>query len=317
MMHATIIMFHILLNTVSANIDLSEDMTEACPHQYAANTAKWTNLTAASYVEREIKANHSHFYYFEDIKYLSGDRRLIFRLEPCHGVSYLFLRKTRPCWPDPWSNSWIHYQSVTSGDDDGGTTLLEVPAVSTRWFITVFGKVAGAYTLSIMDDTSQYPNVGDGIILAKQVARDTVAIAWRRAQGSAESYIIYSSMYFDMGDPVSAKVLVSPSRILNTVCGLRRNTDNAYAIVNCNHDSDLCETNITSLINGRKYVFNVIAENNARTIHSAYRGILVEASWDDSVLQQFNDLLETAGILIVTVVVVLIGSFFVIYSRFG
>lgn len=317
MMHATLIIFHILQDTVSADIDFSQDMTVACPHQYVTNTAEWTNLTAASFVEREIKANHSHFYYFEDNKYLSGDRRLIFRLEPCHGVSYLFLRKTRPCWPDPWSNNWIHYQSVTSGDDDGRATLLEVPAVSTRWFITVFGKVAGAYTLSIMDDTSQLPNVVDGIIQAKQVARDTVEIAWRRVQPSAASYIVYSSMFFDMGDPVSAKVLLSPSRILNTVCGLRRNTDHAYAIVTCNQDSDLCRTNITSLINGRKYVFNVVAENDARTIHSAYRGILVEASWDDSVLQQLNDLLETTGILIVTVVVVLIGTFFVIYSRFG
>ena len=30
-------------------------------------------------------------------------RKIIINLEPCRGVVYLFVRKTRPCWPNPYS----------------------------------------------------------------------------------------------------------------------------------------------------------------------------------------------------------------------
>ena len=296
--------------------DLYSDMSGTCPHQYYPNSQSWLNISETGRVYNEIPANHSQMYYFENYDYLGSDRKMIFRLEPCQGVVYLYIRKVRPCWPNPWTGEWTHYKSNTNGSDDGDTTLLELPAEATQWYITVFGKTAGKYSLSVVTDTSTYPRVGDGKIEASQVNENTVEIAWTAATAGVSSYIVYSSMYFETGAArLNRKLLVSPSRILNTVCGLAQNTDHAYSVVACS--DAVCRTNITSLISGRKYVFNVVAVNKAAGLQSAYSGILVEANWDDSVLKNLGETIKNVGIVIGTAVSVLIGSFFVLYAKYA
>merc|ERR1712012_1103228 len=90
-------------------------------------------------------------------------RKLIISLEPCEGVVYMFVRKTRRCWPDPHSCCqplagmtdlptappcdlkqhtikcpWTHFHSVIDGTRDGSPTFFQLPHTSVKYFITVF-----------------------------------------------------------------------------------------------------------------------------------------------------------------------------------
>lgn len=127
-------------------------------------------------------------------------RKLIVSLEPCEGVVYLLIRKTRPCWPDarsccrPLSNSqqggvtqpvgitappcnqlqqvkcsWTHYNSILDGTKDGAPTFFEVPLDSTKYYITVYApqeaNIAARvlhprYRLTVLADIGAYPRPG-------------------------------------------------------------------------------------------------------------------------------------------------------------
>jgi hypothetical protein len=298
------------------NLNLYSDMSSTCPHQYFPTAGAWVNLTASGQILTQIANNNTHNYYFENYKYFDSSRKIIVRLDPCQGVVYLFIRKTRPCWPNPWSEEWTHYKSITDGSEDGAATMFELPSETTQWYITVYAKTSSQYSLTILRDADDYPRLTDEAIIASQIDHNTVEIRWTPSTSpSATKYIIYSSMYFETGDRVNPRLLISPSRIMNTVCGLSINTDHPYSVVEC--VSSPCISNITSLINGRKYVFNVVAQDSSSGMHAAYSGILVQAEWDESVLKNADEILKTIGILIGTVVTVLVATFFVIYNKYS
>merc|ERR1712093_646657 len=59
-------------------------------------------------IDRPIEFNYTHLFYYENYNVTTMNqkkehRQLIFSLEPCEGVVYMFVRKTRPCWPNPYS----------------------------------------------------------------------------------------------------------------------------------------------------------------------------------------------------------------------
>merc|ERR1719449_56319 len=113
-------------------------------------------------------------------------RKLIINLEPCRGVVYLFVRKTRRCWPNPYSCiditpglerrdtagcAWTHFKSEIDGSRDGTPTFFEVPLSSTKYFISVYATENSAYTLTVLADIGAFPRPGvnQGRITAQQL----------------------------------------------------------------------------------------------------------------------------------------------------
>lgn len=291
--------------------DLSSDMSAACPHQYSQSVSPWENITTTGFVSKDISANHSHLFYFENYKYINSDRKIVFRLEPCAGIQYLFIRRTRPCWPDPHTGEWAHYMSVTDGSEDAQPTLIEVPASSTQWFITVFAKSSGRYSLTVVEYAETYPRIPDGAISSSQLTKETVELTWQPAtvgNSRVERYIIYSSMVFESVTSAPA----ASRRIFNTVCGLKQNTDHPYSVVSCSEDT--CRANISSLVNDRKYFFNVMADTGS--MQSAFNGIQVRTLWDTSVADAVRQAAVTASIVIGTVTCVLVAAWFTLYKLY-
>lgn len=195
-------------------------------------------------------------------------RKLLIVLEPCSGVVYLFVRKTRPCWPNPYScvdllndgqqqssNSgnanpddsftpcdWTHYSSVIDGSMDGAPTVLELPLSSTQWYISVYAKQSAQYTLTVLTDIGQWPRPGQlGNMTGTQVQDLTVELQWRSASffpsssaASVKRYWVYSSILLETEQRKNPHVFLSPRRIMNTVCGLSNNTDQPFAIADAN-----------------------------------------------------------------------------------
>jgi hypothetical protein len=301
-------------------MDLFSDMSHVCPHQYYPNAASWRNITIHSLTQRDIPENHTHNFLLETRGNLNSSRNLMFKLEPCHGVIFLYIRKLRPCWPNPWTDEWVHAKSVTDGSNDGGTTLLYLPSEVTRWFITVFGKSSGSYSLTaVLSDPFVFPVLRDESIYAEQINSDTIELRWISAaseQAARFSYTVYASMYFETGENRNEKLLLSPARIMNTVCGLKRNTDHAYSVVtSC--DQNPCSTNVTSLSKGRKYVFNIVATDQVSGLKTAYGGILVESNWDDSIFGSIKQTLKIIGTILGTIELALSAAFFLLYHKFG
>ena len=319
----------------TCSYDLNKDFSEACPHQSYPESSSWVNITGAPSIYNSLSANHSDFYYYEDYHLKSNmERKLILRLEPCKGIVYLFVRKTRPCWPNPYSCidlntgsslpdcAWTHYKSTINGSQDGVATVLEVPLTSTQWYITVFAKSNSKYSLTVISDTSQYPRVGSGGVLsATQNDEKSASLLWSPAffdpnrNSFVTQYIVYTSTHYDTLDTSSnPHLIVSTSRIMNTVCGLKENTDHPYSIVTCG--SGACSANITGLVNGRKYIFNVIADSS-NGIQSAYSGMIMTAKWDNSKALTNEEIVDMAGIVIGSVLVILLTSYLLLYLKYA
>lgn len=306
----------------SSHLELYYDMSEACPHQ----TSTFTNITANPSVYNEIGANQTHMYYFESSHFTSQrssglDRKLVVRLEPCNGIVYLFIRRTRPCWPNPWSCEsdicdWAHYQSVINGTADGQPTVLELPLTSTQWFITVYGKTAAKYSLLIVEDPRMYPRMLEGgTIHSKQVDFNTIELTWSRLS-SSKQYTVYSSMYFESSETASnglnPNLLISPGHILDTVCGLSSNTDHPYMAFTC--ETDECKANVTGLVNKRKYVMNVVSNEG---VPIAYAGTLVESLFNpNNDVMRIRNTLESVGITIGSVLLICMATYVWLHSRY-
>merc|ERR1712070_583271 len=96
-------------------------------------------------------------------------RKLLISLEPCEGVVFLLVRKTRRCWPNPHSCcrpmknslaytanngmpvappcdasqyltkcSWTHFHSILDGTRNAAPTFFEVPLSATKYYISVY-----------------------------------------------------------------------------------------------------------------------------------------------------------------------------------
>ena len=142
-------------------------------------------------------------------------RKLIISLEPCEGIVYLFVRKTRPCWPNPHSCchhdkavstlveappcnahkqikcDWTHYHSIIDGTKDAAPTFFEMPLTSTKYYISVYapqeanikaGVMKARYRLTMLADIGAYPRPGlQGRSKAKQVGETSVELHWEHA----------------------------------------------------------------------------------------------------------------------------------------
>lgn len=152
------------------------NLNDPCWHERDPNFGDVNVLMDGQYVHVEnIQRNQTHRYFFETknttlIHQRDSYRKLILNLEPCRGAVYLFVRKTRPCYPNPYSCivtggnlgggilggelgqgaeylmadadcRWTHFMSVIDGTRDGAPTFFELPLTSTKYYISVYAKV--------------------------------------------------------------------------------------------------------------------------------------------------------------------------------
>lgn len=234
----------------------------------AASGQNHTILQDGRPVFHEIPLNMTRHYYYENFNVTTMGlpnryRKLILSLEPCEGVVYLFVRKTRRCWPDPRSCcralqssetprappcnpaahkvkcSWTHFHSVLDGSRDGAPTFFEVPLGSTKYYISVFapqdtnlkhGVTRPQYRLMALTDVGAYPRPGlMGRIKSKQVGDMAVELTWEQATfvpmgvSALKRYHVYSSLMLAKETKTNEAVFLSPQKVMNSACGLDRN----------------------------------------------------------------------------------------------
>jgi len=259
-------------------------------------------------VYTEILQNQTHQYFYSNynvsvMNQPDNYRNLIINLEPCKGVVYLFVRKTRRCWPNPYSCidlskgldgmshpkdcQWTHFMSVIDGTRDGAPTFFELPLTSTKYYISVFAKEKSTYTLTFLADIGAWPRPGrKGELSAIQLAELQVQLSWDIAtffpQGISEvkRYWVYSAMLLENDLRTNSAVFLSKGKIMNTVCGLKNNTDRAFGEpIEAERCSDgKCNATIDGVITGKRYVFNVVAESQ-RGFNMTYAGLILQTDW--------------------------------------
>lgn len=165
----------------------------------------FTRLEDGRPVIHDVKLNKMKLYYYENFNVTTMNqpdryRKLIISLEPCEGVVFIFVRKTRKCWPNPFSCcrpkegslaytsangqptappcnpkqhrmhcEWTHFHSVIDGSRNGAPTFFEVPLSATKYWISVFapsdensanGVEKPKYRLMVLADIGAYPRPG-------------------------------------------------------------------------------------------------------------------------------------------------------------
>ena len=285
------------------DIDIQSDMSQVCPHQYWATVSSPMTLNEGVPVYRNILANQTHLYYYENenvtvMNQADLFKKLLIRLEPCKGVVYLFVRKTWPCWPNPYSCINLsngarsascdstYIRSVIDGSRDGTPTYFETNFTSTRWFISVFASQDASYTLTALADIGAMPRPGlYGNLTGYQTGEQSVQLKWGAASflpvgvSEVQTYWVYSSLLLPSEQRLNPLVFVNPSKILNTVCGLHNSTDSAYmAVAPSSCSGGICTANITGVLTDKRYVFNIVAHSK-RGFNAAYSGVIIHTGW--------------------------------------
>jgi len=252
-------------------------------------------------VYRDIRADETHRFSYLNTNVTTMDqpdqyRKLVINLEPCRGVVYLFVRKTRPCYPNPYSCvadrltgecDWTHFMSEIDGSRDATPTFFEVPLSSTKYFISVYAKETASYTLMLLADIGALPRPGNrGRIEATQLGELQVQLNWNvgyflpTGVSDMRTYWVYSALLIEEDERSNAAVFLNSNKIMNTVCGLHNNTDREYSKIEPTACfNGMCNATIDGVITNRRYVFNIVAESQ-RGYQMAYAGLIMRTEWE-------------------------------------
>eukprot|EP00392_Amoebophrya_sp_AT5.2_P011001 g11076.t1 len=294
------------------------DEQNPCAHHTDPNMGQENQLTDGQSVHvPQIIEHKTHRYFFQTknttLMHVKDQfRKLIVNLEPCKGVVYLFVRKTRPCYPNPYSCmvppdqqlntgdsaerlprpdycNFTHYLSVIDGTRDGAPTFFELPLTSTRYYIAVYyAKETSSYTLTVLTDIGAWPRPGnEGQLQVTQLQELQVQVGWDTAYyrptgiTNTMQYYVYSAMLLERDQRTNAAVFLTKKKIMNTVCGLHNNTDRpatTSAIPASRCSGGKCNATIDGVVTGKRYVFNVIAESERR-YNMSYAGLILSTDW--------------------------------------
>jgi hypothetical protein len=294
-------------------------------------------------VSGTLDANYTHTYTYSSENVTTFNqpdeyRNIIINLEPCTGTVFLFVRKTRRCFPNPYSCidvaantrapaecEWVHFMTEIDGSRDGTPTFFEVPFTTTKYFISVFAMENAAYELTVLTDTGALPRPGNhGRITANQTEKIGVNLSWEAAYYSpagiteTSRYLIYSSVLLENEDQLNRAVFFRKDKIMNTVCGLGFNTDEAVTTVDASTCSNgQCSAMVEALPNMR-YIFNVVAESH-RGMKFAYAGGILKTDWE--VVRQAtnpdNSTLAAIGAVAGSVLGIIVMTYFMLLNIYG
>jgi len=296
-----------------------------------------TVLQDGAAVTHSLGLNRTRLYYYENYNATTmnlpeGHRKLIISLETCEGIVYLFVRRTRRCWPNPYACCnplpgspgegdgpttppcdtaayeincpWTHFHSVIDGTRDAAPSFFELPLTSTKYYISVFaprqanldqGVVHTRYRLLALADTGAYPRPGmQGQIRSKQVDKRSIELSWEQANfvpmgvSDIRRYHVFSSLLLPHEKKSNEAVFLSPSKVMNSVCGLERNAVRyGSPLTNANCHSGVCVATISGIVPRRRYMINIVSESQ-RDHNSSYSGTIVSMDWSEQT-QVFTD----------------------------
>jgi len=280
----------------------------------------------------DIRANLTHRYYYKNsvvptLNQPDQYRKLIISLEACRGIVYVFVRKTRRCYPDPYSCisltpgkefrrpqdcKWTHMMSVIDGSRDGTPTFFEIPFTTTRYYFSVFSADNSQYTLTVLADIGSFPRPGKlGRVYGDQQGELEVSIGWHEANYIPDRmlggfptgtmmYIVYAAPLLDSDERVSSTCFLRPQKIMNTYCGLERNTDEEVFQVDPNVGSSCvrgyCNVSVDWVMPERRYVFNVVAVSK-RGFKAAYAGLIMRTQYDVVTRAASDNTLKAIGVV--------------------
>lgn len=329
------------LPTVSAQADAN---AEVCAHEDFPNVQGSIELQDGVTQYAPIKKNQTHRYFYSNYNVTTMNqpddrRKLIINLEPCRGVVYIFVRKTRRCWPNPYSCiditpgkvekkpaecQWTHFMSEIDGSRDGTPTFFEIPLTTTKYFISVYAAANSEYTLTVLADIGAFPRPGlSGQIAARQIKELQVQLSWDTMSfaptgiTNAKRYSVYSSMLLDDDNRSNTAVFMRPDKIMNTVCGLQNNTDRAYDHVpaaSCSNGR--CNVTIDGVIKEKRYIFNVVAESD-RGFKIAYAGLIMKTNWEVVYQAASDKTLKVVGAVSGSVLGMVVVIWFLMLKLYG
>jgi len=205
-----------------------------------------------------------------------------------------------PCNPGLYTTScdWTSFHSVIDGTQDGAPTFFEVPLTVAKYFLSVFaprganlqsGVVQPRFRLMALADVGAYPRPGHaGVLRATQLGEQSIELQWERANfmpggvSDLRSYYVFSSLMLPRETRQSAAVLLSPSKIMNTACGLERNAvQYSIPLSSAVCTDTVCSMTISGMVPRRRYMLNVVAESH-RLHNSSYSGIIVSTDWSEA-----------------------------------
>jgi hypothetical protein len=286
------------------SLSRSEDLSASCPHQYFPQSSQVMTLGDNEGVDRmNIEKNSTKMFLYENSNFMNSN--ILFKLELCSGGPLtLFIRRTRPCWPDPWNDKWYHFKGIA--DYISPSVIFDLPKESTKWYIAVYSPdQPSVFRLQVITDIEKYPRlpVDGGILNATQISGNLVNLKFSKNLNKIDKIKIYSSLQFDS---------IRNPKVYNSVCGLETNTDQPYAVMS---PSDICDTrgecqyNITQLIPGKKYLFNVVSSNSEKFFNNYnYVKIRINEEYNliDSIISIFNYISIFIGTIIIASILILL-----------
>lgn len=294
-------------------------------------------------IYRDIRSNNTHRYFYANYNVTTMNqpdeyRKLIINLEPCRGIVYVFVRKTRRCWPNPYSCievganpsrrplecTWTHFMSEIDGSRDGTSTFFEVPLSSTKYFISVYAPQRSSYTLTVLADIGAMPRPGNnGKIAAQQIKELQVQLSWKESfflpigVSDVKQYWVYSAMLLDNDNRSNLAVFMRPEKIMNTVCGLQNNTDRQYSLVQADAClGGVCNATVDGVVAQRRYVFNIVVESQ-RGYRFAYAGLIMRTDWQVVRQAASDSTLKVIGAVSGSVLGMVIIIYFLMLKLYG
>lgn len=337
----------VLLVALASRPAQAQDLSSVCPWETYDTVKASQQIRDGETVYSKISSNQTHRYFYFNTNVTTMNqpdqyRKLIINLEPCRGVVLLFVRKTRRCYPNPYScidvtpgtgsrrpaechsEGYTHFKSEIDGSRDGAPTFFEIPLSSTKFFISVFAVENAAYTLTVLADIGAFPRPGGlGRITARQLRELQVQLSWDEAGyaptgiSDTKQYWIYSSMLLDDDNRTNAAVFMRPDKIMNTVCGLQNNTDRQYDRIPAAQCSfGKCNATIDGVITDKRYIFNVVAESH-RGFRIAYSGLIMRTDWTVVRQATSDKTLRVIGAVSGSVLAMVVMVYFMMLKLYG
>eukprot|EP00929_Paragymnodinium_shiwhaense_P075000 TRINITY_DN38355_c0_g1_i1.p1 TRINITY_DN38355_c0_g1~~TRINITY_DN38355_c0_g1_i1.p1 ORF type:complete len:360 (-),score=50.20 TRINITY_DN38355_c0_g1_i1:294-1373(-) len=337
-----------LSRSVGAVLCLAGDTSALwCGHEYDGiqppENQTWqsenhTLLKDGASITESIGLNMSRLYYYENLNVSTMNqpdrfRKLLISLEPCEGIVYLLVRKTRRCWPNahscckPLPGATLQGMPLTEPSPppcSRGVHSVKAPLTSAKYFITIYapsevnqqlGILTPKYRLTVLADIGAYPRPGrQGQVTAKQLDESSVELQWDQANfipagvSGLKNYHVYSSLLLPGETKQSDSVVISPAKVMNTVCGLERNAVRyRLPLTDANCKDGVCTTVVSGIVPRRRYIFNIIAES-WRAHTASYAGIVVRTDWAEADHLLSDSVIQLVGAICGTVFgVVVIG----------
>merc|ERR1711879_612498 len=176
-----------------------------------------------------------------------------------------------------------------------------------------------------MGDIGAFPRPGAlGKIHAQQLRELQVQLTWQEAGfipsgiTDVKWYWIYSALLLESDNRTNMAVFLRPTKIMNTVCGLKNNTDKQYSKLTkdiCNANGT-CNATVDGVITDKRYVFNIVVESH-RGLMRSYSGIIMRSDWEVVKTAVSDKTLRVVGVVAGSVLAMVVIIYVLMLKLYG